>query len=136
MAEEEAYNLKPVSDVGNGSFMMIDGVPCKVVEVETSKPGKHGSAKNRITGVGIFDGQKKTLLKPAHSYVEVPDIKKKRAQVVSINENGVQLMDLENYDMFDAIIPQELKSTIKAGCEVEVLEAIGRRIITRIIGGV
>jgi translation initiation factor 5A len=133
---EETYNQKPVNEIGKGSFIIIDGVPCKVVDMETSAPGKHGSAKNRITAIGIFDGQKKTLLKPAHSDVEVPDIRKKRAQVVSMTENSVQLMDLESYEMYDSAIPEELKKTIKAGSEVEVLEAMGRRIITRIIGGV
>jgi translation initiation factor 5A len=136
MAVEEGYNLKPVNEIGKGSFIIIDGIPCKVVDIETSAPGKHGSAKNRITAIGIFDGTKRTLLKPAHSDVEVPDIKKKRAQVVSMTETGVQLMDLENYDMFDANIPTDLKSTMKAGAEVEVLETMGQRIITRIIGGV
>ena len=133
---EENYNQKPVNEIGKGSFIIIDGVPCKVVDIETSAPGKHGSAKNRITAIGIFDGQKKTLLKPAHTDVEVPDIRKKRAQVVSMTENSVQLMDLETYEMYDSAIPEELKKTIKAGAEVEVLEAMGRRIITRIIGGV
>ena len=133
---EETYNQKPVNEIGKGSFIIIDGVPCKVVDIETSAPGKHGSAKNRITAIGIFDGQKKTLLKPAHTDVEVPDIRKKRAQVVSMTENSVQLMDLETYEMYDSAIPEELKKTIKAGAEVEVLEAMGRRIITRIIGGV
>lgn len=136
MAEEESYGTKPVNELGKGSFVIIDGVPCKIVDLETSAPGKHGSAKYRITAMGIFDGQKKTLLKPAHSDVEVPDIKKRRAQVVSMTENSVQLMDMETYDMYDSPIPAELKSTIKAGAEVEVLEAMGRRIITRIIGGV
>ena len=31
------------------------GEPCKIVEYDTSKPGKHGAAKARIVGQGIFD---------------------------------------------------------------------------------
>lgn len=135
MAEETSYNRKSVSEVGRGSFIIIDGVPCKVVEMETSKPGKHGSAKARITGVGIFDNQKKTLLAPTHADVEVPDIKKRKAQVVSVAGNMVQLMDMESYEIYDSSIPEDLKSLMKGGAEVEILEAMGRRIITRVVGG-
>ena len=28
-----------------GAYVVIDGEPCKIVSVERSKPGKHGSAK-------------------------------------------------------------------------------------------
>ena len=47
-----SYILLPVSDQPTGD-------PCKIVEYDTSKPGKHGAAKARIVGVGIFDGQKR-----------------------------------------------------------------------------
>jgi len=136
MAEESSYNIKPINEIGKGSYILIDGVPCRVVEMETSAPGKHGSAKNRITAVGLFDGQKRTLLKPAHSDIEVPDIRKKRAQVVSVTDSAVQLMDMESYDIFDSSTPAELKGLLKSGVEVEVLEAMGKKIITRIVGGV
>ncbi|MFP3484331.1 MAG: translation initiation factor IF-5A, partial [Caldivirga sp.] len=39
-------------DIKEGSYIMIDNVPCRVVEVEKSKTGKHGSAKARIVGIG------------------------------------------------------------------------------------
>ena len=29
----------------NGSLVMVKGFPCKVTDVTTAKPGKHGSAK-------------------------------------------------------------------------------------------
>ncbi|MDE1855403.1 MAG: translation initiation factor IF-5A [Candidatus Micrarchaeota archaeon] len=135
MAEETNYNLKSAKEIGKGSFIIIDGIPCRIVEIETSAPGKHGAAKSRITAVGIFDGAKKTLLLSGHGEVPVPEILKKRAQVVSISENTAQLMDLESYEIFDSVIPAELKGSIKAGAEVEVLETMGRKAITRMVGG-
>ena len=135
MADDENYSLKSAKEIGKGSFIMIDGVACRIVDIETSAPGKHGAAKSRITAIGIFDNVKKTLLLSGHGEVEVPEIKKKRASVVSITESSAQLMDLESYEIFDSGIPAEMKSTLKAGNEVEVLEATGRRIITRIVGG-
>jgi translation initiation factor 5A len=135
LAEEESYGLKSAKEIGKGSFIIIDGTPCKVVEIETSAPGKHGAAKSRITAVGVFDNVKKTLLLSGHGEVPVPEIKKRRAQVVSITESSVQLMDLESYEIYDSGIPADLKDSLKGGNEVEVLEAMGRRIITRIVGG-
>ena len=135
MAEEEGYNLKSAKEIGKGSFIIIDGTPCKIVEIETSAPGKHGAAKSRITAVGIFDNVKKTLLLSGHGEVEVPEIKKKRAQIVSITESSAQLMDLESYEIYDSNIPVDMKNSLKAGNEVEVIEAMGRRIISRIVGG-
>jgi len=126
----------PVKDVKEGRFILIDNVPCKVVEIETSAPGKHGSAKVRITAIGIFDGQKRTLLKPSSADVEAPVIVKKRAQVVSITGNTAQLMDLESYETYELQIPQELMQSIKPGAEVEVIESMDQKAISRVLGGV
>jgi len=134
MASEIMYI--PVKDIKEGRFILIDNVPCKVVEIETSAPGKHGSAKVRITAIGIFDGQKRTLLKPSSADVEAPVIVKKRAQVVSITGNTAQLMDLESYETYELPIPQELMQNIKPGAEVEVIESMDQRAISRVLGGV
>ena len=133
MAEEEILRVS-MKEIKVGRFILIDGIPCKVVDIETSSPGKHGSAKMRITAIGIFDGQKKTFLKPSDGDTEVPVIKKKRAQVVSINGSNVQIMDSETYEVYELPIPEELKGKIAAGNEVEVMEAMGRRMLSRITG--
>ncbi len=127
--------MKSGKEIGKGSYIIIDGIPCRIVEMETSAPGKHGAAKSRITAVSIFDNQKKTLLLSGHGEVPVPDIKKKRAQVVSITATSVQLMDMETYEIYDSQIPEEMRDSLKAGMEVEVLEAMGRKAITRVVGG-
>ncbi len=121
-------------DMRPGKFILIDGVPCRVVDLEMSAPGKHGSAKVRITAIGIFDSQKKTLLKPGDSDVEVPIINKKKAQIVSVSGNTAQLMDLESYETFELPIPEDMKK-VTPGAEVEVLESMGRRAILRVVGG-
>ena len=69
----------------------------------------------RITAMGVFENQKKTLLAPSHGDIDVPEIKKRRAQVVSITGDVVQLMDMDTYDMYDAALPDELKHTLKSG---------------------
>jgi translation initiation factor 5A len=101
-----------------GSYLMIDGEPCKVTSFTKSKPGKHGAAKVRLEGVGLFDNKKRVVMKPADSNVEIPVIEKKKAQVLSVSGDIAQLMDLESYETFDASVPEELKGIIDSGVEV------------------
>jgi len=65
---------KPVEagSLKEGSFIIIDEVPCKIVSIEKSKTGKHGSAKARIVAIGLFDGVKRSIVVPADSKVDVP----------------------------------------------------------------
>ena len=124
---------KSMKEIKVGSFIIVDGIACKVVDIETSSPGKHGSAKMRVTAMGIFDGQKKTLLKPSSGDVDVPMINKRKAQVVSVNGKVVQLMDSESYEMFEMPIPDEFSGKLNPGYEVEVMEAMGRKMLARIL---
>ena len=127
---------KPV-DAGSlkeGSFIVIDEEPCKIVEVEKSKPGKHGSAKVRITALGIFDGVKRSIVVPVDQKVDVPVIEKKVAQVISTTPTAVQLMDLSSYEVYELpkdVIEPELFDKLSVGTEVEVWEILGRKKIMR-----
>ena len=125
----------PMKDMRIGRFLIIDGIPCRVVDIDISSPGKHGSAKMRITGIGIFDGQKKTLLTPSHSDGEAPVIKKTKAQVVSVGETTAQLMDSESFEIYELPVIEELAGKLHPGNEVGVIEAMGRRAMSRILGG-
>ncbi|MDE1851724.1 MAG: translation initiation factor IF-5A [Candidatus Micrarchaeota archaeon] len=123
-----------MKDIKPGRFILIDGVPCRVVGIDVSAPGKHGAAKMRITAVGIFDNQKKTLLKPSSADIEVPIITKRKAQVVSVAGNVVQLMDLESYETYELQVPEDLQGSVKPGVEIEVMESMGRKAISRVMG--
>ena len=43
-------------ELKQGKYVLIDDIPCRIVNIESSKPGKHGSAKVRLVAIGIFDG--------------------------------------------------------------------------------
>jgi translation initiation factor 5A len=129
---------KPM-DVGAlrvGSYIIIDGEPCKIVNYTKSKPGKHGSAKARIVAIGVFDESKKTIVKPVSAQVDVPLIEKNTGQVIALLPTTVQLMDLETYGMLEAPYPEdeELKSKLDSGVEVEYWQILGRTRIIRTKG--
>ncbi len=104
--------------VQKGSYIVIDSTACKVVDTQTSKPGKHGHSKIRISAVGLIEGKKKVIVLPGHDNVEVPIIEKKNAQVLSISGNIANVMDNESYETFDLEIPEELKAEITEGTNV------------------
>lgn len=111
------------------SFVLIDGVPCRVEKVQVSTSGKHGAAKARVEAVGLFDGRRRSIVKPADETVEVPIITKKNAQVLAILGERVQLMDLTDYSVFELDIPEEFKGKLKPGEEIPYYEVVGIRTI-------
>jgi translation initiation factor 5A len=121
-----------VRELKEGRYVNIDDEPCKILSISTSKPGKHGEAKARIEAVGIFDGNKKSVVYPVKHKVQVPMIDKRQAQVVSIQGNEAQLMDLETYEMFQLPDPEDVRETLTAGGDVQYIVAMGRKKITRV----
>ncbi len=124
--------LVEVNSLKVGGFILLEDVPCKITSISTSKPGKHGSAKARIEGVGIVDGRKRVIIVPTHSRVEVPIIEKKFAQIISINGDVANCMDTESYEMFEAEIPEELKGKLKEGNVVLYWNVAGVKMIKSI----
>jgi len=112
-------------------YMIIDDEPCKIMSISTSKPGKHGEAKARIEAIGVFDGQKRSVVHPVKHKVHVPIIDKRNAQILALMGDNVQLMDLETYETFEMPIPDEYKGKLDPGSEISYLEALGRKKITR-----
>lgn len=119
--QTEAKNVK------KGRYVVIDEEPCKVTNISTSKPGKHGSTKVRIKAVSISDGKNKELTKPASADVEVPMIDKRRAQVVSLSGDSAHLMDMESYETFETSIPEDID--VSEGEEVSYWEVMGKKIV-------
>ncbi len=113
-------DTKPVSvaTLQKGNYVIIDGVACKVTDTQTSRPGKHGHAKVRLTGVGLLDDKKRVVVMPGHDSVDVPMVEKKTAQVLSIKDNKANVMDVETYETFDIDIPDEFKQTCVEGCQI------------------
>ena len=126
--------VKKVSElkVGNYIYNEADGEVYKIVNIETSKAGKHGSAKARIEAVSLISGKKIVLVKPTSDPIKVPQIKKIRGQVIALERRKVptpegekeeviaQVMDMETYETIEAKVPDEFKDKIQEGSNVMV----------------
>ena len=124
-----SYILLPVGDQPTGE-------PCRITEYDTSKPGKHGSAKARIVGVGIFDGQKRPHVGPTSMQVHIPLIDKRAGQIISITDSNTQVMDSETFETLDIdMIEEELQGKIEQGQDIEYWKVMDRTKIMRIKSG-
>lgn len=123
-----SYILLPVGDQATGE-------PCRISEYETSKPGKHGAAKARIVGVGVFDGQKRPHVGPVSMQVHVPLIDKRTGQVISITGDVIQLMDSETFETIDVTqVDGEAEGRLENGRDVEYWKVMDRTKVMRVKG--
>jgi len=121
-----SYILLPVSDQPTGE-------PCRIVEYDTSKPGKHGSAKARIVGVGVFDHQKRPHVGPVSMKVHIPLIDKRNGQIISMTGDITQIMDSETFVTIDVnMIDDEVKGKLENGINIEYWKVMDRTKIMRI----
>ncbi|MBD3164340.1 translation initiation factor IF-5A [Candidatus Woesearchaeota archaeon] len=127
---------KPVAigTLKKGNYIVIDGFACKVVDIQVSRPGKHGHAKIRMTGVGITDGKKRVIVAPGHDNVDTPIVEKKTAQVLSVSGNKANVMDNESYETFDLEIPDELKGQVNEGGQVLYWVVLDDKVMKQVQG--
>ena len=122
------------NNVQKGTSIILEGVPCRVVDVEISKPGKHGHSKVRISAVGLVDEKKRIAVMPGHDNIEVPIIEKRTAQVLSLHGDMANVMDSETYETFDLKIPEEFKGQVVEGSSVLYWTILDNKIIKQVKG--
>jgi translation initiation factor 5A len=127
------------SALRKGGHVVLKGRPCKVVEMSTSKTGKHGHAKVNLVGIDIFNGRKYEDMSPSTHNMEVPVVKRKDYELLSIDEEGfVSLLDETLGTKEDLKLPEgELGQQIREafdkegdnGILVTVVSAMGEEAI-------
>ena len=85
-------------DLKKGDFVCIRGRPTKIVEMETFKNGKHGSAKCSITGEDLFTFKKYELVCPASYPMPCPIVTKSELQLIDISDEGELTLLDENFE--------------------------------------
>jgi len=125
------------SALRKNGYVMLKSRPCKIVEMSTSKTGKHGHAKVHMVGIDIFSGKKYEDICPSTHNMDVPNIKRTEYSVIDVdNEGYASLMDDSGDTRSDIKVPEgELGQEIKAKFDnsdtvkVTVLKAMGEEAI-------
>ncbi|XP_077418175.1 eukaryotic translation initiation factor 5A-1-like [Vanacampus margaritifer] len=125
------YPLQASALRKNG-HVMLKGHPCKIVDMSTSKTGKHGHAKVHLVGLDIFTGKKYEDICPSTHNMEVPNVKRTDFQVLGYNDGFLSLLDEQAGTRDDLKLPEgdlgkEIEKKVNNGDDflVNVLEAIG-----------
>ncbi|KAJ3697833.1 hypothetical protein LUZ61_001538 [Rhynchospora tenuis] len=132
--------------IRKNGYIVIKGRPCKlkrfpgqsvfnkVVEVSTSKTGKHGHAKCHFVGIDIFNNKKLEDIVPSSHNCDVPHVNRTDFQLIDISEDGFVSLLTENGGTKDDLrlptdenLLTQLKDGFDAGKDlvVTVMSAMG-----------
>jgi len=109
-ADSGAADTYPLqcSALRKNGCVVIKGHPCKIVEMSTSKTGKHGHAKVHLVAIDIFTGKKYEDICPSTHNMSVPVVERKEYQLVDIAHDGFcSLMDDNGEMKEDLTLPDD-----------------------------
>lgn len=103
------------SALRKNGHVVIKGRPCKIVDMSTSKTGKHGHAKVHLVAIDIFTGKKLEDLSPSTHNMNVPNVSRTEFQLIDIDDGFLSLMTPEGSTKDDVKVPDgELGEKIQA----------------------
>ena len=120
------------SALRKNGHVVLKGRPCKIVEMSTSKTGKHGHAKVHLVGIDIFTGKKLEDLSPSTHNMDVPNVSRVEYSLLNIDDGFLSLMLSDGSTKDDVKLPdgelgQKLQDEFDEGKElmVSVISAMG-----------
>ena len=126
------------SALRKNGFVVLKGRPCKIVDMSTSKTGKHGHAKVNMVGVDIFTGKKYEDLSPSTHNMDVPNVSRVEYALLDIDDGFLSLMLADGSTKDDVKLPEgELGQKIQADFDegkelmVTILAAMGEEAATQ-----
>ncbi|MCJ1402101.1 Eukaryotic translation initiation factor 5A [Xylographa trunciseda] len=91
------------SSLRKNGFVVIKNRPCKIVDMSTSKTGKHGHAKVHLVAIDIFTGKKLEELCPSTHNMDVPNVTRREMQLIDISDDGFLSLMGEDGELKDDV---------------------------------
>ncbi|KAJ7145989.1 eukaryotic translation initiation factor 5A-2 [Mycena epipterygia] len=120
------------SALRKGGHVVIKGRPCKIIDMSTSKTGKHGHAKVHLIATDIFTGKKLEDISPSTHNMDVPNVTRNEFQLVNVDDGFLNLMTQDGTAKDDVKVPEgdlgkQIQSDFDDGKEllVTIVSAMG-----------
>ncbi|GJJ71202.1 translation initiation factor 5A [Entomortierella parvispora] len=120
------------SALRKNGHVVIKGRPCKIVDMSTSKTGKHGHAKVHLVAIDIFTGKKLEDLSPSTHNMDVPNISRVEYTLLNVDDDYLNLLTAEGDTKDDVKVPEgdigsKIRDDFEQGKEllVTVITAMG-----------
>jgi translation initiation factor 5A len=120
------------SALRKNGHVVIKNRPCKIVEMSTSKTGKHGHAKVHLVAIDIFTGKKLEELCPSTHNMNVPNVSRTEYQFSHIEDDFLHLIRADGSEKSDVKVPEgdigdKIKEYEDAGTDilVTIIAAMG-----------
>merc|ERR1739844_255402 len=125
------------SALRKNGYVMIKEKACKIVEMSTSKTGKHGHAKVHMVALDIFAGKKYEDICPSTHNMDGPNHKRRDFQLLDVSDDGyLSLMDDGGNTRDDLELPEgdlgpEIRTAYDDGKDImcTVLSACGEECV-------
>ena len=94
------------SALRKGGHVLLKSHPCKIVEMSTSKTGKHGHAKVHLVGLDVITGKKYEDICPSTHNMNVPKVTRTDYQVIDVNDGYISMMSETGDTRNDIKVPE------------------------------
>ena len=124
------------SALRKNGFVVIKNRPCKIVDMSTSKTGKHGHAKVHLVAIDIFTQKKLEELCPSTHNMDVPNVSRIEYQLLDITDDDFLSLMSEGGDLKDDVklpdgeVGQKIRTLFESekDTNVIVLTAMGEQL--------
>ena len=117
------------SDLERGKFFEHKGELLQVLRRSLVNVGTHSHTKLVITASDINGKKEREIVLGHNDQVDMVDVLRKRANVISKSPSLIQIMDPVSYATLDATCEPDILETLNEGDEVVYIEYKGVRIL-------
>lgn len=117
--------MPSATELSKGSYFLVGNEPVVVTRKEVVAYGTHSHSKLKIYYKALEGSGEKSITLGHGDKVEILDIIRKTAQVISKINDKVQIMDMKSYETFDATASSEILESLNENDEVIYVELNG-----------